>query len=42
MGIMGPLTIYLFFGGATIINKMLITPTIALVSEQEKKEGDFR
>lgn len=41
-GYLGPLTIYLFFTSATIINRILITKTIPLVAEQEKREGDLR
>jgi hypothetical protein len=39
---LGPLTIYAFFITATIVNRMLISRTIPLVAEQEKREGDLR
>lgn len=41
-GYLGPVTIYIFFISATVVNRILISRTIPLVAEQAKREGDFR
>ena len=42
MGYEGVLVIYAYFIVATIINKFLMGPVVALIVKQERKEGDFR
>lgn len=42
MGYEGILVIYVYFIFATVVNKFLMGPVVALIVKQEKKEGDFR
>lgn len=42
MGFIGIVAIYGLFAVATVINKFLMGPVVALIVTQEKREGDFR
>ena len=42
MGFIGVVAIYGLFIVATIINKFLMGPVVALIVKQERREGDFR
>ena len=41
-GYLGPLCVVGFFLMSTFINKLLMSPVVALVYRQERLEGDFR
>lgn len=41
-GWIGPTGVFLFFVVGTIVNKLLMSPIVNVVFEQEKLEGDFR
>lgn len=42
MGWQGPVTCYVFFCVGSVLNKVLISPVVALRFAQERQEGDFR
>ena len=41
-GYIGPVSIYSYFVAGTLINKLIMTPIVKLVFQQEKLEGNFR
>ena len=41
-GWIGPTSMYIYFVISTVINKMLMAPSVRLTVEMEQKEGDFR
>ncbi len=41
-GYIGPVCVFVFFVISTIINKLLMSPVVSRVVQQERREGDFR